>query len=391
MLSEKTTMKKNLLLFAPIVVIAISSCTLARNESSGESKSIETPASSSYSAPANEYYLDKTTLGLKLGQKKELHVWREGYKNSVYGSNWRSADPSIVTVNAGGEVIGVGVVETMIYVDAGGITLKCKVTVTEGDYSLSENELIVVEGENIEVPVVYLDQKPVAFTVTWASSDPSIARVSGSSISGVKEGAAYIGATIGSKNLRARVTVLSKAKALFILQGGSLSSQDDSLYGFSGTKTYSSETFETVTTTSNSYSWFFYYDIGEDVFNIENAWEFDYQGQHKRCVSSITFSWGNYRNALFQSTYYPSYSASADYNNKMKVRFNPSCMTFNVATQAVTVDESYTYTALHNDFQQMDSYDFAFMWHAVEKANEFAANCLATNSKISSYGLKLFQ
>ncbi len=75
----------------------------------------------------------------------------------------------------------------------------------------------------------------------------------------------------------------------------------------------------------------------------------------------------------------------------MKVRFNPSCMTFNVATQAVTVDESYTYTALHNDFQQMDSYDFAFMWHAVEKANEFAANCLATNSKISSYGLKLFQ
>ena len=71
-------MKKNLLLFAPIVVIAISSCTLARNESSGESKSIETPASSSYSAPANEYYLDKTTLGLKLGQEKELHVWMEG-------------------------------------------------------------------------------------------------------------------------------------------------------------------------------------------------------------------------------------------------------------------------------------------------------------------------
>ena len=184
---------------------------------------------------------------------------------------------------------------------------------------------------------------------------------------------------------------MAKAKALFILQGSSLSSQDDNLYGFSGTKTYSSETFETVTAASNSYSWFFYYDIGEDVFNIENAWEFDYQGQHKRCVSSITFSWGNYRNALFQSTYYPSYSASADYNNKMKVRFNPSCMTFNVATQAVTVDESYTYTALHNDFQQMDSYDFAFMWHAVEKANEFAANCLATNSKISSYGLKLFQ
>ena len=106
----------------------------------------------------------------------------------------------------------------MVYVDAGGKTLKCKVTVTEGDYSLSENELIVVEGETIEVPVVYLDQKPVAFTVTWVSSDSSIARVSGSSISGVKEGVAYIGATIGSKNLRARVTVLSKAKALFILR-----------------------------------------------------------------------------------------------------------------------------------------------------------------------------
>lgn len=382
-------MKKNIFILAPVAIMVISSCSVVKANSGGSSiENVPDSSRSMVSSIGENYYLSKTSLSLKVGHTVTLYVWREGYKGGPYGTGWRSDDPSIATVNSGGEVTGVGVGQTTIYVKVKGKTLSCKVTVTEENYTLSENDMIVVESESIDVPTVYASGKAVTETVTWSSLDSNVASVSGNRIFGIKEGATYIVATLYGTELRARVTVLSKAKSLFILKGQELST---GLHGFSGTQSYNSESFETLTTTSNNHSWFFYYDLGDDVFNIENAWEFEWNGQHRRAVASITFGWGEYRKAIFQSTYYRSYSSTADYNDKMKVRFNPTCITFNVSSQAISVDTSYTYTALHNDFQTMDSYDFAFMWHAVEKANEFARDCLATDSKISSYGLKLFQ
>ena len=137
---------------------------------------------------------------------------------------WESSDKTIATVSSSGKVTGVksGVVTITCTSNATGLSATCKVTV--GTITLDKSEVIVRKKKTVTLtPTVYpttLEDK----SVTWKSSDESIATVSSDGVvTGIKSGVITITCTSNATGLSTtcKVTVgtitLSKSSATIIV------------------------------------------------------------------------------------------------------------------------------------------------------------------------------
>ena len=126
---------------------------------------------------------------------------------------WNTSDGSIVTVSEDGLVTAVAEGTATIIASAGGQSTQCEVTVTkevievEG-ITLSQTSLLLGEGATATLTATVTPENATDKTVTWSSSDESVATVSGDGlVTGVKEGKAVVTATAGEKNAQCEVTV----------------------------------------------------------------------------------------------------------------------------------------------------------------------------------------
>jgi len=123
---------------------------------------------------------------------------------------WESSDKSIATVSSSGKVKGVKVGTATITCtsNATGLSTTCKVTV--GNVSLNKSEVALEKGKTVTLKATVTPSSLTDKSVTWKSSDKSVATVSSSGkVKGVKYGTATITCTSNATGLKTtcKVTV----------------------------------------------------------------------------------------------------------------------------------------------------------------------------------------
>lgn len=384
-------MKKPPLLLASISMLAVSSCSLVRIRTSENKSSLEPLSSSkiaSFSQQKGEYYLSEEYIFLNIGESKGLHMWRQGYKDSVYGSDWRSTNPSIVKVSQTGVVTGLAVGDSIIYVDApDGETLECKVTVVNPSdtYKLEFDTVNVVESFDTALPDIYKNDEPYKGEVTWISADTNIAKINGNQICAIFPGVVPFYAMFSDQRLVLEVTVSPKAGPAFAHAGEKMTINGQDVYGWNGTDGSQTETVSYTDFTSNVFIWNFIFIPDDGSFAINTAW-LCYSGDHRvACSASIAFNWYEYESGTFLAAYYPEFDENASENAGISASFNPEFMRFDSDFQSIAFDinpqDDHKYTVLQNNIESwsVGTFELAMMEHVLERAHNFAVNCLVDN------------
>ena len=166
--------------------------------------------------PATGVTLDEGALTLKEGGTATLtaKVSPEGTTDAVV---WASTDDAVATVN-NGTVKGIEAGAAVVTATAGGHVAFCLVTVTGEDgkpgptptsVELDEASLTLAVGNTATLKATV---DPAGAAVTWATSDPSVATVSGGKVTAKKAGTAIITATAGGRLAFCVVTVTEDGK-----------------------------------------------------------------------------------------------------------------------------------------------------------------------------------
>ena len=164
-------------------------------------------------APTNyAVSLDRGNLAMKTGESSTLAATVSPTGTSVA---WSSSNTSVASVS-NGKVTAVGAGTATITAKVGDKTATCTVSVTAANVAvsgvtLSQSSLTLKVGDTTTLAATIDPSTATDKTVTWNSSDTSIATVSGGKITAVKTGTATITATANGKSASCTVTVSEKA------------------------------------------------------------------------------------------------------------------------------------------------------------------------------------
>lgn len=144
--------------------------------------------------------LDKNSISIAKGDTDTLTAIVNPANATNKSLNWTSSNPSVATVNSSGVVSAVSAGSAIITVTTrdSGKTAICYVTVTEPviavtSVSLNKNNTTIVKGNNETLTATIYPANATNRTISWISSNPSVATVNGSGIvSAVSIGTATI-------------------------------------------------------------------------------------------------------------------------------------------------------------------------------------------------------
>ena len=124
---------------------------------------------------------------------------------------WSSSNPSVASVSEG-LITALSEGNTVITAKVGDKTASCEIRVENVDIpvtsiSLNKMTLVLNKGESETLVATVLPVNATDKTVTWESSDPSVATVYDGVVTAVKEGMAYVVAKAGNKSASCVVTV----------------------------------------------------------------------------------------------------------------------------------------------------------------------------------------
>ena len=160
---------------------------------------------------AESITLDKTELSLTIGETEKLTatVLPEDVTDKTI--TWSTSDAPIATVDNEGKVTAISVGEATITATCGDKSATCKVTVNPilaESISLDKTELTLTIGASEKLTATVLPEDVTDKTVTWSTSDASIATVDNEGkVTAVSIGVATITATCGDKSATCKVTV----------------------------------------------------------------------------------------------------------------------------------------------------------------------------------------
>ncbi len=163
--------------------------------------------------PVSSVSLNKTSLTLTEGENETLTA-TVGPDNATDKTvTWSTSDASVATVDQSGRVTAVKAGSATITAKAGDKTATCSVTVEKlvipvSSISLNKTSLTLTEGENETLTATVGPDNAMDKTVTWSTSDASVATVDQSGrVTAVKAGSATITAKAGDKTATCSVTV----------------------------------------------------------------------------------------------------------------------------------------------------------------------------------------
>ena len=168
--------------------------------------------------PAAKIELDKTELTGTEGGKASLTAKVTASDPSSECTDiveWESSDESVATVKDG-TVSFVGKGNAVITAKAGDKSAECKVTVEAAvvaveKITLDKTAAELTEGDTTTLTASVTPDSATDKTVTWTSSDESVATVKDGVVTAVKAGKAVITAEAGGKTAACTVTVKAKA------------------------------------------------------------------------------------------------------------------------------------------------------------------------------------
>ncbi|MCD8128320.1 MAG: Ig-like domain-containing protein [Oscillospiraceae bacterium] len=157
--------------------------------------------------------LDKTEAALTVGETLTLAATVEPEDATDPTVTWTSDNESVATVTDG-VVTAVAAGTATITATAGDCSVTCAVTVTEQDttvdvtgVTLDKTEAKVTEGATLTLTATVEPEDATDPTVTWTSSDESVATVTDGVVTAVAAGTATITATAGDYAATCIVTV----------------------------------------------------------------------------------------------------------------------------------------------------------------------------------------
>lgn len=132
---------------------------------------------------------------------------------------WSSSQSSVASVSASGLVTALSEGTARITATADGKKGECTVTVFKGfvavaEVQLEKAELTLYVGEEETLAASVLPDNATDKTITWATSDETIATVEDGKVKAVKKGEATITAKAGDKTAEAKVVVLAPVSGI---------------------------------------------------------------------------------------------------------------------------------------------------------------------------------
>ena len=158
--------------------------------------------------------LDKTTLGLVEGDQAVLTATVSPDNATEPAVTWTTSNASVATVEDG-MVTAVKAGTAVITAKAGDKSAKCTVTVTAAfvpvtSVTLNKTTLEMTEGDEATLTATVKPDNATDKTVTWTSSDATVATVTDGKVKALKAGSVTITATAGEKSATCAITVKAK-------------------------------------------------------------------------------------------------------------------------------------------------------------------------------------
>lgn len=158
--------------------------------------------------------LNRTELEIWEGQSATLIATVTPFNAEDRTVTWSTSDASVATVEDG-VVTAVGEGTATITAAAGDLTATCLVTVPHvvievASITLDKASLELLEGDTGTLTATVLPANADDPSVTWTSSDESVATVAGGVVTAIAPGEAVITAKAGSKTATCTVTVLHR-------------------------------------------------------------------------------------------------------------------------------------------------------------------------------------
>ena len=159
--------------------------------------------------------ISQPSAEMEIGETLSLKATVSPSNASYDGMTWTSTNPKVASVSASGLVTALSEGNTTITVVVSGKTASCSVTVRKGyvavsSISLNKTTLEMVEGDTESLTATVSPDDATDKTVTWTSSNESVAKVKDGAITAVKEGETTISAKAGEKTASCKVIVSKK-------------------------------------------------------------------------------------------------------------------------------------------------------------------------------------
>ena len=161
------------------------------------------------STPVTSITLDKTSASLKAGETVTLTATVNPDDATDKTVTWSTSDASVATI-INGVVTAVKVGTATITVKAGDKTATCAVTVVPtpvASITLDKTSASLKAGETVTLTATVNPDDATDKTVTWSTSDASVATVTNGVVTAVKVGTATITAKAGDKTATCSITV----------------------------------------------------------------------------------------------------------------------------------------------------------------------------------------
>ena len=158
--------------------------------------------------------LNKTSTELTVGQSETLTATITPDNATNKNVTWSSDNQNVATVDANGNVtaVGAGTAQITVTTADGSFTDTCQVTINAATVSvtgvtLDKAELTLTEGGSESLVATITPDNAANKTVTWTSSNPSVATVNNGVVTAVGAGEATITVTTADGGFTAECTV----------------------------------------------------------------------------------------------------------------------------------------------------------------------------------------
>jgi uncharacterized protein YjdB len=164
--------------------------------------------------PVSSVTINKTAIQMKVGETETLTVTVTPSNATEKEAFWTSSNSDVVDVDTEGLITAKGVGKATITAEVGGVKAKCSVEVTPSYIEVSSVELDKSEvslrvAETVTLKATVNPDDATDKTVTWSSSDETIAIVSNGVVITKKVGKTVVIAQAGNKTATCQVTVLA--------------------------------------------------------------------------------------------------------------------------------------------------------------------------------------
>ena len=163
---------------------------------------------------ATSISLNQTSISLPIGSTQTLIATVLPSVASDKTVTWSSSDENIATIDANGNVTGVGIGNATITAttnDGSNLSASCSVNVTQVSATsirLDQSEVEMTVGQDVKLTATVLPSGS-SQRVTWSSSDPSVAKVVGGTVYAQDMGECLITArTLDGTNLTADCLIM---------------------------------------------------------------------------------------------------------------------------------------------------------------------------------------